>query len=221
MGIRVLIADDESLIRAGLRKILETEPELDIAGEAGDGLEAVDAARGAKPDVILMDIQMPGIDGIEATRRIVSSAKGRTRVLMLTTYGLDRYVFDSLRAGASGFLLKDAPPDELVAAIRIVDEGQALLSPRATKSLIEEFVRRSPKAPDPHSEIAQLSDREREVLILLTRGLSNTEIAETLVVSQATVKTHVGRILEKLDVRDRVQAVIYAYEAEFVKPGQG
>jgi DNA-binding NarL/FixJ family response regulator len=221
MSIRVLIVDDQSLIRAGLRKILETEAELDVAGEAGDGLEAVDAARGAKPDVILMDIQMPGIDGIEATRRIVSLAKGRMRVLMLTTYGLDRYVFDSLRAGASGFLLKDAPPDELIAAIRIVDEGEALLSPRATKSLIEEFVRRSPKPQDPHSEIARLSDRERQVLVLLTRGLSNTEIAETLVVSEATVKTHVGRILEKLEVRDRVQAVIYAYEAEFVKPGQG
>jgi DNA-binding NarL/FixJ family response regulator len=219
MSIRVLIAEDEALIRAGLRKIIEAEPGLDVAGEASNGLEAVDAALGAKPDVVLMDIQMPGLDGIEATRRIVSSGGGRSRVLMLTTFGLDRYVFDSLRAGASGFLLKDAPPDELIAAIFTVAGGDGLLSPKVTKSLIEEFVRRSPAPPPQHPELAELTEREREVLRLLTRGLSNGEIAEALVVSEATVKSHVHGLLNKLGVRDRVQAVIYAYEAEFVQPG--
>jgi DNA-binding NarL/FixJ family response regulator len=219
MNIRVLIVDDEPLIRAGIKKIIETEPGLDVAGEAGDGLDAVDAALGAKPDVVLMDIRMPRVNGIEATREIAGRAGERVRVLMLTTFGSDEYVFESLRAGASGFLLKDAPPGELTAAIRIIARGDALLAPRVTRSVIEEFVRRAPSAPGPRSELAELTHRELEVLKLLTRGLSNAEIAQSLQVSQATVKTHVGRVLIKLGVRSRVQAVIYAYEAELVKPG--
>jgi DNA-binding NarL/FixJ family response regulator len=213
----VLVADDQALIRVGLRKILDVETDLTVLGEAEDGSQAVAKAREFRPDVVLMDIRMPVLDGIEATRRIVE-ARPETRVLILTTFGLDSYVFDSLRAGASGFMLKDAPPEEIVAAIRIVARGEALLAPAVTRSVVEEFARRPETAP-PEAEPAamtHLTPREREVFDLLTRGLSNPEICARLVISEATAKTHVARVLQKLDVRDRVQVVIYAYESGLV-----
>jgi DNA-binding NarL/FixJ family response regulator len=216
----VMIADDQALVRVGLRKILESEPELMVAGEAGDGDEAVARARDLRPDVVLMDIRMPVLDGIEATRRIVA-AQPATRILILTTFGLDTYVFDALRAGASGFMLKDAPPEEIAAAVRIVASGDALLAPAVTRAVVEEFARRpSAIAPAPPPAVEELTPREREVLALLVRGLSNPEICERLVISEATAKTHVARILQKLGVRDRVQAVIYAYESGLVQPGR-
>jgi len=216
---RVLIADDQALVRVGLRKILEAEPGLEVAGESVDGADAVDAARRVSPDVVLMDVRMPVLDGIEATRRIVA-AQPHTRVLVLTTFALDEYVYDALHAGASGFMLKDAPPEEIVAAVRIVARGEALLAPAITRAVIEEFARRSapPSRPAPIS-VDELTPREREVLDLLVQGLSNPEICERLVVSEATTKTHVAHILQKLGVRDRVQAVIYAYESGLVTPG--
>jgi DNA-binding NarL/FixJ family response regulator len=216
---RILVADDQALVRVGLRKILDVEPELEVVGEAGDGLEAVDEARTLRPDIVLMDIRMPVLDGIEATRRIVG-VQPETRVLILTTFGLDAYVFDALRAGASGFMLKDAPPEEIAAAVRIVARGEALLAPAVTRAVVEEFARRPPApATMLPPAVAELTPREREVLDLLTRGLSNPEICERLVISEATAKTHVARILQKLGVRDRVQAVIYAYESGLVAPG--
>ena len=215
----VLIADDQALVRVGLRKILESEPETNVVGEACDGEDAVAEARRLRPDVVLMDIRMPVLDGIEATRRIVTALPS-TRVLVLTTFGLDGYVYDSLRAGASGFMLKDAPPEELAAAVRIVASGEALLAPAVTRAVIEEFARQTPApTPEPPSAVAELTPREREVLDLLARGLSNPEICAELVISEATAKTHVARILQKLDLRDRVQTVIYAYERGLVKPG--
>jgi DNA-binding NarL/FixJ family response regulator len=216
----VLIADDQALVRVGLGKILESEPDVEVVGEAGDGADAITAARRLRPDVVLMDIRMPVLDGIEATRRIVS-AQPATRVLILTTFGLDGYVFDALRAGASGFMLKDAPPEEIAAAVRIVARGEALLAPAVTRAVVEEFARHTPvQAPAaPPPAVAELTPREREVLDLLARGLSNPEICERLVISEATAKTHVARILQKLDLRDRVQAVIYAYESGLVAPG--
>ncbi|HZR96617.1 MAG TPA: response regulator transcription factor [Gaiellaceae bacterium] len=215
---RVLVADDQAMIRAGLRKILEAEPDLTVVGEAGDGEDAVAEARLQRPDVVLMDIRMPVLDGIEATRRIVL-AQPSTRVLVLTTFGLDTYVFDSLRAGASGFMLKDAPPEDLVAAVRIVAAGDALLAPAVTRAVVEEFARRPAAPPLAPQSLSELTPREREVLDLLARGLSNPEICERLVISEATAKTHVARILQKLGLRDRVQAVIYAYESGVVTPG--
>ena len=216
---RLLIADDQALVRVGLRKILESEPEMTVVGEAGDGEDALAAARRLRPDVVLMDIRMPLLDGIEATRRIVRAQPG-TRVLILTTFGLDNYVYDALRAGASGFMLKDAPPEEIAAAVRIVASGDALLAPAVTRAVIEEFSRQAPaQTPAPPAAVAELTRREREVLDLLARGLSNPEICERLVISEATAKTHVARILQKLDLRDRVQAVIYAYETRLVAPG--
>jgi DNA-binding NarL/FixJ family response regulator len=215
----VLIADDQALVRVGLRKILEAESETSVVGEAGDGDDAVAEARRLRPDVVLMDIRMPVLDGIEATRRIVRD-RVQTRVLILTTFGLDTYVYDALRAGASGFMLKDAPPEEIAAAVRIVASGDALLAPAVTRAVIEEFSRQAPaQAPAPPAAVAELTPREREVLDLLARGLSNPEICERLVISEATAKTHVARILQKLDLRDRVQAVIYAYETGLVAPG--
>ena len=215
----VLIADDQALVRVGLRKILESEPEMRVVGEAADGEDAVACARGLRPDVVLMDIRMPVLDGIEATRRIVR-AQPATRVLMLTTFGLDSYVYDALRAGASGFMLKDAPPEEIAAAVRIVASGEALLAPAITRAVIAEFARQLPAAaPTPPPALADLTPREHEVLDLLVRGLSNPEICERLVISEATAKTHVAHILQKLDLRDRVQAVIYAYETGLVAPG--
>jgi DNA-binding NarL/FixJ family response regulator len=216
----VLIADDQALVRVGLRKVLESEPEMTVVGEAVDGEDATAAARRFRPDVVLMDIRMPVLDGIEATRRIVQ-ADPNTRVLILTTFGLDTYVYDALRAGASGFMLKDAPPEEITAAVRIVASGEALLAPAVTRAVIEEFVRQKPVAVRPQPPVAELTPREREVLDLLARGLSNGEICERLVISEATTKTHVARILQKLDLRDRVQTVIYAYESGLVTPGYG
>ncbi|HKU57611.1 MAG TPA: response regulator transcription factor [Gaiellaceae bacterium] len=215
----VLICDDQALVRVGLRKILEAEPELTVAGEAADGEDAVTEARRLRPDVVLMDIRMPILDGIEATRRIVR-AQPATRVLILTTFGLDEYVYEALRAGASGFMLKDAPPEEIVAAVRIVAAGEALLAPAVTRAVIEEFARREPPSVPPQPPgLKELTAREREVLELLARGRSNAEICEQLFVSEATTKTHVARILQKLDLRDRIQAVIYAYESGLVSPG--
>ena len=216
---RVLIADDQALIRVGVRKILDAEPEITVVGEAADGDDAVAETRRLRPDIVLMDIRMPALDGIEATRRIVRNLPA-TRVLILTTFGLDNYVYDALRAGASGFMLKDAPPEEIAAAVRIVASGEALLAPAVTRSVIEEFARHSPAPPPtPSPALEELTRREQEVLDLLARGLSNPEICDRLVISEATAKTHVARILQKLDLRDRVQAVIYAYETGLVAPG--
>ena len=217
----ILIADDQALVRVGLRKILEAEPDTSVVGEAADGEDAVATARRLRPDVVLMDVRMPVLDGIEATRRI-ARAQPATRVLILTTFGLDGYVYDALRAGASGFMLKDAPPEEIAAAVRLVANGEALLAPAVTRSVIEEFARQRPSTPpEPPPSVAGLTPRERDVLDLLARGLSNPEICERLVISEATAKTHVARILQKLGLRDRVQAVIFAYESGLVVPGSG
>jgi DNA-binding NarL/FixJ family response regulator len=218
MSIRVLVVDDQSLVRAGFVKLLEPEPDLRVVGEAGDGSEAVEATARTRPDVVLMDIRMPRLDGIEATRRI-RARQGAPRVLVLTTYDLDEYVFDAIKAGASGFLLKDAPADQLVAGIRVVAAGDALLAPAVTKRLIEEFARRPTPPPDGPVELAELTTREREILTLIARGLTNSEIAGDLVLGESTVKTHVGNILTKLGLRDRVQAVVLAYETGLVRPG--
>jgi DNA-binding NarL/FixJ family response regulator len=214
----VLIADDQALVRMGLRKVFETEPDMTVAGEAADGEEAVAAVRRLRPDVILMDIRMPALDGIEATRRI-TAAQPDARIVILTTFGLDTYVYESLRAGASGFMLKDAPPEEITAAVRVVAAGDALLAPSVTRSVIEEFARRPPEPPAEPAALNELTPREREVFGLLVRGLSNPEICEELVISEATAKTHVARILQKLGLRDRVQAVIFAYESGLVDRG--
>jgi DNA-binding NarL/FixJ family response regulator len=218
--ISVLIADDQPLVRAGLRAILEAQSGIGVCGEAADGIAAIELVRLRRPDVVLMDIQMPGVDGLEATRRLVGDAEpdSQVAVLMLTTFDLDAYVYDALRAGASGFLLKDTPPEDLVAAIRVVARGDALIAPGITKRLIEQFARSAP-ASTPPAALAELTPREAEVLILVASGLSNGEIADQLVLSHATVKTHVKRILFKLGLRDRVQAVVLAYEAGLVYPG--
>ena len=217
-AIRVLVVDDQALVRAGFRMILEAEPDLDVVGEAADGLEAVAAVQRHRPDVVLMDVRMPNLDGIAATRRILESG-GAAKVLMLTTFDMDEYVYEALRAGASGFLLKDVPPERLVAGIRGVASGEALLAPSVTRRLIEVYVRRQPaRALPPGME--ELTAREREVLELMARGLSNAEIAETFVVSETTVKTHVSRVLGKLELRDRVQAVVFAYECGLLQPGE-
>jgi DNA-binding NarL/FixJ family response regulator len=214
---RVLLADDQAVIRYGLRLILEGEPDLEVAGEAADGEAAVAAVQRLRPDIVLMDIRMPRLDGIAAVRRIVASG-APTRALMLTTFDLDDYVFDALRAGASGFLLKDAPPEELVTAVRLVAAGEALLAPSVTRRVIEEFARRPAPARNGTHEL--LTARELEVLRLVARGLTNDEIAAELFVSRTTVKTHVARVLAKLGLRDRVQAVVHAYEHGLV-PGAG
>jgi DNA-binding NarL/FixJ family response regulator len=216
----VLIADDQPLVRMGLRKVLESEPGMTVAGEAADGNEAVAAAWRLHPDVILMDIRMPVLDGIEATRRITATWQG-ARIVILTTFGLDTYVYESLRAGASGFMLKDAPPEEITAAVRVVAAGDALLAPAVTRAVIEEFARRPQPPPPEPASLGELTAREREVFGLLVRGMSNPEICQELVISEATAKTHVARILQKLGLRDRVQAVIYAYEAGLAGRGDG
>ncbi|HEY1618071.1 MAG TPA: response regulator transcription factor [Streptosporangiaceae bacterium] len=221
MSIRLLLADDQPLMRAGFRMILEETDDIDIAGEARDGTEAIRLAKELSPDVILMDVRMPGVDGIEATRQIVARDPA-ARVLILTTFDLDEYAFSALRAGASGFVLKDVPLDELARAIRSVASGDAVVSPRITRRLLDVYAARLPDLSDAaaspvHAALDQLTPREREVLLEVARGLSNTEIAEKLVVSEATVKTHVGSILAKLDLRNRVQAVIFAYDVGLVR----
>jgi DNA-binding NarL/FixJ family response regulator len=214
--IRVLLADDQHLVRAGFRLILAAEPDITVVGEVADGVEAVTAVRRLRPDVTLMDIQMPKLDGIAATRELATSPTATTRVIVLTTFDIDSYVYDALRAGASGFLLKTAPPEELVHAIRVVAAGEALLDPAVTQLVIKEFSR-THAVPHPPPEFATLTDREREVFMLLARGLSNAELAAQLYVSEATIKTHVTRLLTKLDLRDRVQAVVYAYERGIIR----
>ena len=220
--IKVLVADDQTLVRAGFRVLVESAPDLEVVGEAGDGAEAVELARQRLPDVVLMDIRMPRMDGLEATRRIVALDRAEAvRVLVLTTFDLDEYVYEALRAGASGFLLKDTPPADLLAAIRVVAAGDALLAPGVTRRLIAEFARRPEPTTVTPAALAGLTDREREVLALVARGLSNAEIAELLVVSGATAKTHVSRVLAKLGARDRAQLVMLAYETGLVTPGSG
>ncbi len=222
MTISVLLADDQPLLRMGFRMILDAQPDMAFAGEAADGAEAVELTAALRPDVVLMDVRMPGTDGIEATRRIVA-AGGGARVLILTTFDLDEYAFSALRAGASGFLLKDAPPDDLLSGIRAVAAGDAVVAPSVTRRLLDAYAHRLPDDRAPATRAARLdplTEREREVLLAVARGLSNAEIAERLVVSEATVKTHVGRILTKLGLRDRIQAVILAYETGLVQAPQ-
>ncbi|MCU1373197.1 MAG: DNA-binding response regulator, LuxR family [Actinomycetia bacterium] len=220
--ISVLVVDDQTLVRTGFSMILGAEPDIEVVGEAADGAQAVEAARRLRPDVILMDIRMPVMDGVEATRLIAGPEVAEPqKVLILTTFDLDEYVFDALRAGASGFLLKDTPPEELAAAVRIVAAGDALLAPSITRKLVAQFASQPDTTPPASTtlDLAQLTDREREVLALMARGLSNGEIAGELIVGETTVKTHVGRILMKLHLRDRVQAVVLAYESGLVRPG--
>ena len=217
--IRALIADDQAVVRGGIRMILEAQEDIEVAGEAENGNQAIELVRDLDPDVVLMDIRMPEVDGIDATRRLVS-AGARARVLVLTTYGLDEYVYEALKAGAAGFLVKTESPEELVSGVRVVAAGDALLSPEITRRLIDRFVAGvRPNLPLP-PELEELTDRELEVLKLVARGLSNAEIADTLYVSGGTVKTHVARILMKLGLRDRVQAVVFAYESGLVEAGQ-
>jgi DNA-binding NarL/FixJ family response regulator len=217
MTLRVLVCDDQALVRAGFAKLIDATEGLTVVGEAADGAEAVEAARRLLPDVVLMDIRMPVLDGIAATASIVAALDTRVRVLVLTTFGTDEYVADALRAGASGFLLKDAPPEQLIAAIRVVARGEALLDPAVTRSVITAAVRRGGSANTEHASLAHLTGRETETLELLAHGLSNTEIAQRLTVTEATVKTHVAHLFSKLGARDRVQAVIFAYESGLVQ----
>jgi DNA-binding NarL/FixJ family response regulator len=219
MPVSVLIADDQALVRAGFRAILELQPDLNVVGEAVDGRDAIELTRRRRPDVVLMDIKMPDLDGLEATRRILANGDAATAVLILTTFDLDEYVYEALRAGASGFLLKDAPPEQLIAAIHTLAAGEALIAPAITKRLIEQFARTAPRSGPSTAALEALTARELEVLVLIARGLSNREIASALVLSEATVKTHVKRVLAKLGVRDRVHAVVLAYESALVTPG--
>jgi DNA-binding NarL/FixJ family response regulator len=220
MSIRLLIVDDQELVRIGFRLFLETQDDLEVVGEAGDGAEAIERARELRPDVILMDIRMPNMDGVEATARLTAAGiEPPPRVLVLTTFDLDEYVFGALRAGAAGFLLKDAQRERLLEAIRIVHGGEALLSPSITRRLIEDFAARTDPLEPPAAVLERLTPREREVLVLVARGFSNSEIAERLVVTEATVKSHVGSFLMKLGLRDRVQAVVFAYEHGIVTAG--
>jgi DNA-binding NarL/FixJ family response regulator len=218
MTVRVLVADDQALMRGGFRMILDAQDDIEVVGEAIDGRDAIHQFRRLHPDVVVMDVRMPAMDGIEATRQL-TMADPPARVLILTMFELDEYVFEALRAGASGFLLKDRPPEELVAAVRVVAAGEALLAPSVTRRLIEEFSRHQDVAPAPPAELDQLTDRERDVLLLMAHGLSNGEIAERLFVAETTVKTHVGRVLQKLYLRDRAQAIVLAYESGLVQPG--
>ncbi|MCG5214928.1 response regulator transcription factor [Streptosporangium sp. KLBMP 9127] len=224
MTIRVLLVDDQPLLRTGFRLILEAEPEVTVVGEAGDGKAAQEQSRALMPDVVLMDVRMPGVDGIEATRRIVREAASGShvpKVLVLTTFDLDEYIVEALRAGASGFLLKDVPPEELVQAIRVVAAGDAIVAPSVTRRLLDRFASRLPSAyqQSTPARLDRLTERELEVLQLIARGMSNAEIAAKLVVSETTVKTHVGNVLTKLALRDRVQAVVLAYETGLITPG--
>jgi DNA-binding NarL/FixJ family response regulator len=220
MSLGVLIVDDQALVRAGFRMILEAEEDMEVVGEAADGREAVAEARRLRPDVVLMDVRMPDVDGIEATRRLLSDGTD-AKVVMLTTFDMDEYVYDALRAGASGFLLKDVPPEQLIAGIRAVASGEALLAPSVTRRVIEEFVRRPPASVRTlPPKLDELTARELEVLKLIARGRSNAEIATELFVSETTVKTHVAHVLMKLDLRDRVQGVVLAYESGLIEPGE-
>ena len=217
--LRILLVDDQALVRAGFRMILSAQPGIEVVGEAANGEEAVAAWRQLRPDLILMDVRMPQLDGLEATRRILANGGDGTRVVMLTTFDLDEYVYAALRAGASGFLLKDLTPEQLVASVRMVTQGDALLAPSITRRLVERFARREALPRLTGRDLSALTPRELEVLRLMARGLSNAEIAERLFLSEATVKTHVARILPKLDLRDRVQAVVFAYESGLIAPG--
>jgi len=217
--VRVLVADDQALVRAGFRKILEADDAIEVVGDAADGFEAIERVRELDPDVVLMDIRMPGLDGIAATRELSKQGKDGARVLVLTTFGLEEYVYEALRAGASGFLLKDVPPEQLLAAVHVVAGGDSLLDPAITRSVIEQFASKPAVRRELAAKMGELTPREREVFALVARGLSNAEIAQDLVVSEGTVKTHVAHLLLKLDLRDRVQAVIYAYESGVVQPG--
>jgi DNA-binding NarL/FixJ family response regulator len=216
--IRLLIADDQRLVRGGFRMILEAQDDIEVVGEAADGLEVIDLARRLEPDVVLMDIRMPALDGIQATKRLLAKPVSRPRVIMLTTFDLDEYVYEAMRAGASGFLLKTAPPDQLARAVRAVVAGDSLLAPEITRRLLDSFVRRPPPGAGPQG-LEELTKRELEVLSLVAYGLSNAEIAHRLYVSDTTVKTHVAHVFAKLDVRDRAQAVIAAYESGLVQAG--
>ena len=221
-SVRIMIADDQALVRAGFKMILDAEDDIEVVGEAVDGLQAVDMAKRLKPDVVLMDIRMPELDGIEATRRLLGAqSEAPTRVIMLTTFDLNEYVYEALRAGASGFLLKDVPPEQLAAGIRVVAAGEALLAPSITRRLIEEFAEVAPAIPEDPPGLDELTARELEVFKCVARGLSNAEIAAELIVSETTVKTHVARMLMKLGLRDRVQAVVLAYESGVAIPGRG
>jgi DNA-binding NarL/FixJ family response regulator len=220
VNVQVVVADDQAVVRAGFRTILDAEPDLTVVGEAADGAQAVRVARRIRPDLVLMDVRMPGLDGISATEQLAGPrVVDPVAVLVVTTFDLDEYVFGALRAGASGFLLKDVEPDELVAAVRLVAGGQGLVAPQVTRRLIAEFAR-LPARQRGTDEVRQLTERERQILGLVARGLSNAEIAETLVVSPSTVKTHVGSLLAKLNCRDRVQAVVFAYEHGIAEPGR-
>ncbi|MEQ8718657.1 MAG: response regulator transcription factor [Acidimicrobiales bacterium] len=232
MTIRVLIVDDDVLVRTGLRMMIETQDDLEVVGEAGDGAAGVDLADSLRPDVVLMDIRMPGMDGLEATRRITGAVavdddghSDAPRVLVLTTFELDEYVYEAVRAGASGFLLKRTPPEDLLEGLRVIAAGDALLAPSVTRRLMSEFSRATAEGPQPtdvtNRELDQLTEREREVLVLMAQGLANKEIARELYVAESTVKTHVKRILMKLALRDRVHAVVFAYETGLLAPGSG
>ena len=219
MTVRILVADDQELVRAGFIAVLGTQPDFDVVAEAATGREAVDLARTHRPDVVLMDVRMPDLDGIAATAEICRDARTRSRVLILTTFDLDEYVLAALRAGASGFLLKDAPRDALYAAVRTVAAGDALLAPSVTKRLIERHLRLDQPSPELIAGLDRMTDRERQVLVLLARGLSNTEIATRLHLSEATVRTHIGHLFAKIGARDRAQAVVFAYESGIVHAG--
>jgi len=218
MSVRVLVADDQALVRSGFRMILESRPDIEVVGEAEDGFEAIEAARRLLPDLILMDVRMPNLDGVEATRRLVAR-RTESRILILTTFDLDEYVYEAIRAGASGFLLKDVRPQELVDAVHVVARGDALLAPSITRRLLDRFAEQAPGEPAPPPQLESLTERELEVLKLVAKGWSNAELAEKLFLSETTVKTHVSSVLRKLGLRDRVQAVVLAYEAGLVRPG--
>ncbi|MFD0556691.1 LuxR family two component transcriptional regulator [Stackebrandtia endophytica] len=221
MTIRVFIADDQAMVRAGFAALLDAQDDMSVVGDAANGLEAVDRVPRVRPDVVLLDVRMPEMDGLEAAKRLLAAdAAHRPSVIMLTTFDIDDYIYEALRHGASGFLLKDAPPDDLIAAVRVVAAGEALLAPSVTRRLIAEFARSRPTGPTQSPRLAELTEREREVLRLIARGMSNQEISRQLFVAEQTVKTHINRIFAKIGLRDRAQAVVFAYESGLVTAGQ-